>query len=151
MKVPEVFALSHFHFDFGEYFKILAKLGIYGGYRTSISRTLDKAYIGSSYEQYVNEFRDYDKRWTYGVQGGAGFALMFSPVEIHLNAQVKWGWESFWEPDYASKYYYRFAYPLDGALTFGVYYQLTPRYGRSRHQLKQLARKMAQQQNQAHE
>lgn len=142
MKVPEAFFLSHFHIDIGEHFKLLAKLGIYGGYRTSISRTLDEVYEGSTYEQYVNSFRDYDKRWTYGVQGGLGFGLMFSPFEFHLNAQVKWGWESFWEPDYASQYYYRFAFPLDGAITFGVYYQLTPRYGHTRSQLRKLARKM---------
>ncbi len=142
MKVPEAFFLSHFHIDIGEHFKLLAKIGIYGGYRTSISRTLDEAYEGSTYEQYVNTFRDYDKRWTYGVQGGLGMGLMFSPFEFHLNAQVKWGWESFWQQDYASKYYYRFAYPLDGAITFGVYYQLTPRYGHTRSQLRKLARKM---------
>lgn len=148
MKVPEAFFLSHFHVDMGEHFKLMAKLGLYGGYRTSISRTLDPDFAGyEPYDSYVNEFRDYDRRWTYGVQGGVGFGIMFSPVEIHVNAQVKWGWESFWKPDYASQYYYRFAYPLDGAITFGVYYQLSPRYGHTRSQLKKLARKMVQEQN----
>lgn len=153
MKVPEAYFVSHFHVDMGEHFKLIAKLGIYGGYRQSISRTLDDAYVGyDQYEQYVNSFRDYDKRWTYGVHGGLGFAVMVSPFEFHVNAQVKWGWESFWKPDYASQYYYRFAYPLDGAITFGVYYQLTPRYGHTRAQLKRLARKMvAEQNNQQHE
>ena len=152
MKVPEAFMLSHFHVDFGEHFKLLAKLGIYGGYRMSIQRTLDDAYASSeTYQQYVNQFRDYDRRWTYGVQGGAGMALMFSPLEFHVNVQAKWGWGTFWNPDYNSPYYYRFAYPLDGAVTFGVYYQLTPRYGHTRSQLKKLARKMVQEQNQQHE
>lgn len=149
MRVPEAFFLSHFHADLGDHFKLIAKLGLYGGYRQSISRTLDTTL--ADYETnllYQNEFRSYDKRWTYGVQGGAGFALMFSPVEIHLNAQIKWGWESFWEPDYYHKYYYRFAYPLDAAFTLGVYYQLTPRYGHSRSQLRKLARKMVEEQNQ---
>lgn len=147
MKVPEAYFISHFHIDMGEHFKIMAKLGIYGGYRQSISRTLDEAFVGSTYEQFTGSFRDYDRRWTYGVAGGVGFGIMFSPVEIHVNAQVKWGWESFWNPDYASQYYYRFAYPLDGAITLGVYYQLTPRYGHTRAQLKKLARKMIQEQN----
>lgn len=142
MRVPEGFILTHFHADIGEHFKMMAKVGLYGGYRTSIGRTLDELYIGSTMEQYVNSFRDYDRRWTYGVQGGVGMALMFSPVEIHLNAQVKWGWGSFWNPDYYSPYYYRFGYPLDGAITLGVYYQLTPRYGHTRAQLKRLAKKM---------
>ena len=38
---------------------------------------------------------------------------------------------------------------LDAGITFGVYYQLTPRYGHTRAQLKKLARKlMADQQQQ---
>ena len=152
MKVPEAYFLSHFHIDMGEHFKLIAKLGMYGGYRQSIHRTLDDMYLPyEAFQQYVDTFRDYDRRWSYGVQGGAGMGVMFSPFEFHLNVQVKWGWNSFWLPDYASKYYYRFAYPLDGAITFGVYYQLSPRYGHSRAQLRRLARKMVQEQNEEHE
>lgn len=50
MRVPEAFLLTHMHFDIGEHFKLLAKLGLFGGYRTSINRVLDDAYKGSSYE-----------------------------------------------------------------------------------------------------
>ncbi len=146
MKVPEAFLLSHFHIDAGEHFKAIAKLGLYGGYRTDIRRTLDEYYEGSDFEQYVNQFRDYDLRWSYGVQGGLGMAVMLSPFELHLNVQVKWGWGSFWKPDYASPYYYRFGYPLDGAVTLGLYYQITPRYGHTRSQLRSLARKMVREQ-----
>lgn len=148
MKVPEAFLLSHFHFDIGEYFKLMAKLGLYAGYRTSIHRTLDDNFTGTDYEQYVDSFRDYDRRWTYGVQGGVGMGVVVSPFEFHLNVQVKWGWGSYWNPDYSSPYYYRFGYPLDGAVTFGLYYQLTPRYGHTRAQLKRLARKMVEEQAQ---
>ena len=91
--------------------------------------------------------RDYDRRLTYGVEGGLGIGLMFNPIEFHIMVNGKWGWSSFWKPDYASPYYYRFAYPLDAAVTFGVYYQLTPRYGHTRGQLKKLARKMVADQN----
>ena len=148
MRVPEGFFLTHFHADMGEHFKLMAKAGLYLGYRRSIVRTLDDYYVGSDYENYLTSVRDYDRRWSYGVQGGVGMALMFSPIEIHLNAQVKWGWGSFWNPDYYSPYYYRFGYPLDGAVTLGVYYQLTPRYGHTRAQLKRLARKMIAEQQQ---
>ena len=152
MKVPEVFLNSHFHVDMNEYFKIVAKLGIYGGYRQSIQRTLDQGYDENpAYQALQNEFRDYDRRYTYGIQGGLGIAVMFSPFEFHLNAQAKWGWNSFWNPDYYSKYSYRFAYPLDATFTFGVYYQFTPRYGHTRGQLRKLARKMVQEQNETHE
>ena len=149
MKVPEVFFLSHFHIDMGEHFKIMAKVGLYGGYRLKIHRILDEDYAGiEEYEQYVDTFRDYDRRLSYGVEGGVGFGLMFNPFEFHLMVTGKWGWSSFWQPDYVSPYYYRFAYPLDAGLTFGVYYQLTPRYGHTRAQLKKLARKMMADQQQ---
>ena len=148
IRVPEAFFLSHFHLDFGSHFKIMAKLGIYGGYRWKITRVLDDPFVGvETYEQYVNAFRDYDRRLTYGVEGGLGIGLMFNPIEFHIMVNGKWGWSSFWKPDYASPYYYRFAYPLDAAVTFGVYYQLTPRYGHTRGQLKKLARKMVADQN----
>ena len=142
MKVPEAFFLSHFHIDATDHFKLLVKLGLYGGYRQSIERVLDPRFESSSYTQYVNEFRDYDRRWTYGVQGGAGIGIMLDPFELHINVQIKWGWESFWDPDYTSKYYYRFAYPLDVAPTFGLYYQLSPRHGHTRGQLKKMAKEI---------
>jgi hypothetical protein len=149
MTVPEVFFLSHFHIDMGEHFKIMAKLGIYGGYRLKIHRILDEDFVGiPEYEQYVDAFRDYDKRLSYGVEGGVGLGLMFNPFEFHLMVNGKWGWSSFWQPDYTSPYYYRYAYPLDAGITFGVYYQLTPRYGHTRSQLKKLARKMMADQKQ---
>lgn len=143
-QVPEAFMLSHFHFDIGEYFKLMAKVGLYMGYRTRVHRTLDE----SEYENYIDQFMDYDLRLSYGLQGGVGFAVVLNPFEFHLNAQVKWGWGSFWKPDYASPYYYRFGYPLDGAVTFGVYYQITPRYGHTRSQLRKLARKMIEEEMQ---
>lgn len=146
--VPEAFLLSHFHIDIGEYFKLIAKVGLYAGYRTKIHRTLDESFEIPEYEAYIDEFRDYDKRWSYGLQGGLGMAVVLSPIEFHLNAQVKWGWGSFWKPDYYSPYYYRFGYPLDGAVTFGVYYQITPRYGHTRAQLRRLAKKMIVEQEQ---
>ncbi len=148
LRVPEAFLLTHMHFDIGEHFKLLAKLGLFGGYRTSINRVLDDAYKGSSYEEYQTAFRDYDLRWTYGLMGGLGMGLVFNPIEIHLNVNLKWGWGSFWQRDYASPFYYRFGYPLDGTVTLGVYYQLTPRYGHTRAQLRRLARKMMEEEQQ---
>ena len=138
MEVPEAFMLSHFHFDIGQYVKIMAKAGMYGGYRMNITR------IGPRVQEaIVHEFLETDRRWTYGVQGGLGLGLMLDPFEFHLGLQVKWGWSSFYQPDVASPYYYRFAYPLDGAVTFGVYYQLTPRRGHNRAKLRRMAREMA--------
>ena len=135
MEVPEVFFLTHGHYDFGQYVKAIVKLGMYGGYRTNITR------IGPAVsESIANSFQDTDNRWSYGVQGGLGLGLMLDPIEIHLGVQVKWGWSSFYQPNKYSPYYYRFAYPLDGAVTLGVYYQLTKRRGHTRSALRRLAR-----------
>ena len=147
MRVPEVYMATHFHVDMGSYTKLIAKVGVYGGYRMDIERTPEESWVDDTATQmYAKDFRSYDLRLTYGLHGGLGFALMFDPVEIHLNVQVKWGWGSFWEPDYYDDFYYRFGYPLDISPTLGVYYQLTSRHGHSRAQLRSLARKMAKEQ-----
>ena len=140
MEVPEVFMLTHGHIDMGQYAKIILKLGMYGGYRMNITRSRDNSRPGYLDPAYVNAFRETDNRWSYGLQGGLGFGLMLDPVEVHLGVQIKWGWSSFYKPDTYSPYYYRFAYPLDGAVTLGVYYQLTKRRGHTRAALRQLAR-----------
>ena len=129
MEVPEVFLLTHAHLDMGTFAKILIKAGMYGGTEHS--------------------FLDTDYRWTYGVQGGLGLGFMVDPFEIHLGVQIKWGWSSFYHPDVASPYYYRFAYPLDGAVTLGLYYQLTPRRGHTRAQLRKMARQMVAEEREA--
>ena len=137
MEVPEVFLLTHAHLDIGSFAKILIKAGMYGGYRMNITRI--GPFVASEIE---HEFKDTDNRWTYGVQGGLGLGFMVDPFEVHLGVQIKWGWSSFYQPDVASPYYYRFAYPLDGAVTLGLYYQLTPRRGHTRAKLRRMARDM---------
>ena len=72
---------------------------------------------------------------------------MFDPIEIHVMVQGKWGWNSFWEPDYTSQFYYRFGYPLDAGVSIGVYYQLTPRFGHTGSQLRKLAKKIVEEEN----
>ena len=135
MEVPEVFLLTHGHIDMGRYVKINLKGGMFGGYRMNITR------IGSHVEsEYVNAFYDTDNRWTYGIQGGLGLGLMLDPIEFHVGVQIKWGWSPFCPPDKYSPYYYRYVYPLDGAVTFGVYYQLTKRRGHTRSSLRRMAR-----------
>ena len=136
VEVFEIPALAQIHVDFHPG-KILANVGVYGGWRNSISRSgpnLDPAY--------ANAFRPYENRWEYGLQGGGGFALMFDPVEIHFNALVRWSWSSLYQPDYASAYYYRYAYPLDVIATVGVHFQLTKRSGKTSRQLRQEAKEI---------
>ena len=134
IEVFEIPALAQIHVDFHPG-KILANVGVYGGWRNSISRS------GPNLEpEFANAFRSYENRWEYGFQGGAGFALMFDPIEIHFNALLRWSWSSLYAPDYASKYYYHYAYPLDIIATVGVHYQLTKRSGKTTKALRQKAK-----------
>ncbi|NLZ19318.1 MAG: hypothetical protein GXY24_03495 [Bacteroidales bacterium] len=134
IEVFEIPAFAQIHADFHPG-KIMANVGVYAGWRNSISRSgpnLDPAY--------ANAFRPYEHRFDYGLQGGAGFALMFDPIEIHLNALVRWSWSSLYDPDYASPYYYRYAYPMDAIVTLGVHFQLTKRSGKTSQALRQEAK-----------
>lgn len=159
----EIPAMGHMHFDAGR-FKMMANLGIYGGYRLSVHRTIgegwenytfnvndpykpaepeDKKY-GKDYpiSAYVDRFYPFENRFDYGVKGGIGIGLMFDPIEIHLTGNVRWSWSSLYQQDYYSPYYYRFAYPLDIVVSIGIHYQLTKRTGKTSRQLKQEARKL---------
>lgn len=132
----EIPAMAQIHVDFHPG-KILANLGVYGGWRNSISRSgphLDPAY--------EHAFRPYENRFDYGLQGGGGFALMFDPIEIHFNALIRWSWSSFYKPDYASPYYYRYAYPIDVIAEIGVHFQLTKRSGKTSSELRREAREI---------
>ena len=136
IEVFEIPALAQIHIDFHPG-KIMANVGVYGGWRNSISRS------GPNLEpEFANAFRPYENRWEYGLQGGAGFALMFDPVEIHFNALLRWSWSSLYAPDSASQYYYRYAYPMDIIATVGVHFQLTKRSGKTTSQLRREAKEI---------
>lgn len=133
MSVVEVPAMAQFHVDFDP-MRLLACVGVYGGYRLDIDRSgpyMDK--------NYVNTFRDYERRWDFGLQGGAGIAFVFAPVELHINAMLRWAWSSLYEPNYNSPYYYRFAYPLDVTVTAGLHFHLSKRRGKTTSELKKQA------------
>lgn len=130
MDVIEVPFMTQIHID-ANMLKFMGNVGVYGGYRRSVTRSgagLDPAY--------ADKFRDYEHRIDYGLQGGVGVALMFDPVEIHFNCLVRWGWSSLYDADYYSQYYYRFANPFGIMATAGVHFQLTKRTGNTTKQLK---------------
>jgi hypothetical protein len=47
-----------------------------------------------------------------------------------------------YKPDYASTYYYRFAYPSNIIVSAGVHFQLTKRSGLTKKEIKKQARKI---------
>ena len=130
MEVFEIPAMAQIHVD-SDPMKFMADVGVYGGWRKSITRSgagLD--------EKYTDSFMSFEHQIDYGLQGGAGFALMFDPVEIHFNCLVRWSWSNLYNPDYASQYYYRYAYPIDIMATVGIHFQLTKRRGRTNAELR---------------
>jgi hypothetical protein len=138
--VVEVPFLAHFHFD-ALHFKIMANAGLYGGYRRTIRRE------GPSVTEGLERaFKSTDRQPEYGLQGGVGLGFIFSPVEFHINALVRYSWSSIYTPDSSpsryNQYYYRFAYPLDLNITAGFYFQLTKRTGRTSRDLKRQAREI---------
>ena len=137
--VVEVPVLSHLHFDLW-HMKIIAQIGFYAGYRLSIHRYPGKT--GYVAPENVRSFLPTDKRFDYGIKGGLGFGLVFGPIEIHIQAMYKHALSSLYEPDHASPYYYRFAYPSNIIISAGVHFQLSKRSGMSKAQLKKQAKEI---------
>lgn len=135
-QVLEVPVLAHFHVDFWK-MKAMASAGFYGGYRLSIERKGENVA-----PEIRKDFLDSDKRIDYGFKGGVGFGIILDPIEIHFQGMVKYSWATLYEPDYQSKYFYRYAYPLDITITAGIHYQLNRRKGNTRRKLKARAREI---------
>lgn len=133
-KVVDIPVTAQFHYDM-DHFKILGALGIYGGYRYSIERS---GYMVTDETKYA--FLDTDRRFDYGLKGGAGFGIVFDPFEIHVKANVRYSWSTLYEPDYKSDYYYSFAYPLDINLSVGMFIQLGSRSGKDKATLRKEAK-----------
>lgn len=137
--VVEVPLLFQFHYDTWN-FKIIAEVGCYGGYRLAIHRFPGKT--GSVKPELEHSFTDTDIRLDYGIKGGAGIALVFDPIEIHLTASYKHSFSSLYTPDHNSQYYYRFAYPSNIIISAGVHYQLSKRTGKTKAALKKEAKEL---------
>ena len=132
----EVHFLSSFHFD-TNHFKIMLDLGPYAGRRMGIER------IGENVkESMVNDFYEWDHRFDYGLKGGAGFALVFDPVELHFNVKVRYSWSNLYDPDYRSQYYYSFAYPFDVMASAGLYFQISKKTGKTKASLRREAKSL---------
>jgi hypothetical protein len=134
--VAEVQTLAHFHYDIG-HFKLMADAGPYGGKRLRIERIGE--YVD---DELKHTFLETDKRFDYGLKGGAGFALVFDPVEFHVNAKVRYSWSNLYAPNYRSEYYFSFAYPLDLMVTAGLHFQITKKAGKTKAMIRKEARQI---------
>ena len=150
MDVIEVPVMAHCHLDFWK-MKVMLNLGLFGGYRMKIHRNIhpDLAVTNPEDPRYDNylkllehekTFQPYENRFDFGIKGGIGFAFIFDPIEIHIEAMYKHSLSSLYQPDYASKYYYRYAYPSNIIISAGIHFQLTKRVGKTKAQLKRQAK-----------
>ncbi len=139
LDVVEVPMLFQVHIDSWN-FKIMAEVGFYGGYRLGIHRFPGKTGNVSYSKEY--SFIDTDRRMDYGIKGGVGMALIFDPLEVHFNVSYKHSLSSLYEPDHASQYYYRYAYPMNIIVSAGVHYQISKRTGKTKAALKKEAKEM---------
>lgn len=138
--VVEMPLLSHIHFDMWR-MKIIANIGFYAGYRLKIHRfPYGGEFTNPAYAETENAFLETDRRWDYGIKGGLGFGLVFDPIEIHIKAMYKHSLSSLYNPDYASKYYYSYAYPSNIVISAGLHFQLTKRTGKTKSDLKKQAK-----------
>ena len=133
-EVAELQTLAHFHYDVN-HFKVMVNVGPYAGKRLSIERIGD--YVDDAIRY---EFLDSDRRFEFGAKAGAGFALVFDPVELHVNAKVRYSWSNLFDPDYRSPYYYSFAYPLDVMVTAGLHFQISKKSGKTNAMLRKEAK-----------
>ncbi len=126
--------MSHFHIDVWR-LKLMMDLGFYGGYRLAIQRR-GSAQLDA---QYVNKFLDHDIRFDYGFEGGIGLGLIFNPIEIHFNTNLKQSLSTLYQPDAHSKYYYSFAYPSSLIFSISLHVQLSKRLGKTKAYIKEKA------------
>lgn len=139
IEMVEIPVLAHMHIDFWK-MKLIANIGCYAGYRLSIERFAGKD--GHVSNKVAHSFLDTDRRLDYGIKGGVGIGFIFDPVEIHIQGMYKHSFSSLYEPDYHSKYFYRYAYPSNIIISAGVHFQLTKRTGKTKSQLKKEARQL---------
>ena len=142
MDVIEVPVLSHMHIDFWK-MKVMADIGFYVGYRLNIHRfPFNGEYKNNDYAAMQDSFLETDNRWDYGIKGGVGFGFIFDPVEIHIKAAYKHALASLYEPNFASDYYYRYAYPSNIIISVGLHFQITKRTGKTKAALKKEAKEL---------
>ncbi|MBQ7222085.1 MAG: hypothetical protein IJS02_01290 [Bacteroidales bacterium] len=106
--VVDASIVSQFHLDFAERFRVLVNIGPYAGYRLTVNR----------------DWNDMDNRFDYGLYGGAGFAIVFKPFEIHLEGNYKFSLSSYYHPNKLSYDYWLFARPNCISISAGIFFHI---------------------------
>ena len=107
--VIEMPLLSKFKIDFSR-FRLLINLGPFVGYRLSTDKE--------------GGFDQYDQRYAYGIMGGLGFAVVFKPLEFHIEGNYQYSLGSMYHTYKYSDIYWLYAYPSNIAITASVHVHL---------------------------
>lgn len=155
MPVIEIPGIAQLHYDFWK-MKIMADIGFYIGYRLGIHREYDDSQCKPEDPrriQYADKFHANEHRFYYGIQFGGGLGLVFDPVEIHFMVNYKYGlsyiskpnisYRTFEEGEDKSNYYYNWTNMNNLIISVGVHYQLSKRYGSSKKEMREEARRRA--------
>lgn len=152
MPVIEVPFSAQMHYDFWK-MKIMVNIGFFGGYRLGIKREYNDIQCSPTdvRREYANKFHQNERRFFYGIQGGAGLALIFDPIEIHFTATYKYGLSYMYKPNIStysfvegedkSNYYYTWTNTTNIIVGVGIHYQLTRRIGSSKKMLREEAKR----------
>lgn len=148
---------AQFHVDFWK-MKLLVNIGCFGGYRMDMKREYHpQTKVQDDFKQYENAFHPSELRYYYGIQGGAGIGFMFDPIELHITAGYKYNWSSLHKPNVnlrtlvenenMSNYYYSYTNLNSIYISVSINYQLNRRIGKTKRELKQIAREQIIQAN----
>ena len=110
-KVVEMPILSKFKVDFAhERFRLLINLGPFVGYRLATDKE--------------EGFDKYDQRYAYGIMGGVGLAVVFKPLEFHIEGNYQYSLGSMYHANKYSDIYWMYAYPSNICITASLHFHL---------------------------
>ena len=107
--IVEMPVLSEFHIDVSR-FRILAGIVGYCGYKLKTDKP--------------GGFDEYDIRYDYGLEAGAGVAVVFKPFEIQLKGEYKYSLCSDFHTNKFSDIYWISCYPRNIMISAGLYIHL---------------------------
>jgi hypothetical protein len=108
-EVLEIPLISQFKIDFSR-LRLLINVGTYYGYRLSTDKE--------------GGFDQYDQRYDYGVIGGVGLAIVFKPLELHIEGNYKYSFASLYQTNKYSDIYWMFTYPQNIMISASLHVHL---------------------------
>lgn len=107
-KTIEIPFVSKFHIDFWK-MRFLINAGGFAGYRKTKS----------------DGFAESDYRYDAGFIGGAGFAFVFDPFEVHLEGNYHYSLTYLYDPQRESQTRVSFAHPNQLLISLGLYFKIS--------------------------